>query len=70
MATARAWVTLLELERTMWERQREKGPEYEEALKDCERKLQQAKNLVENGGTATFTASCFANLGPCYQPRR
>jgi hypothetical protein len=70
MATARAWVTLFELEKTMWERQREKEPEYEEALKDCERKLQRAKSLVENGGTATFTASCFANLGPSCQPRR
>ena len=70
MATARAWVTLFELEKRMWEKQIDKRPEYEEALKDCERKLQEAKNLVENGGTATFTASCFENLGPGYQLRK
>jgi hypothetical protein len=48
MPTARAWVRIFELEKRVREKQRA-NPGGEELPKDCERKLQEAKDWVAGG---------------------
>jgi hypothetical protein len=47
MPTAKAWVTITEMEKMAREKQRHMGPEYEEALKNCEKRSQEAKDWQE-----------------------
>jgi hypothetical protein len=66
MPTAEFWVTVFEMEKMLCEKQRHMGPEYEENLRDCEKKLQEAKDWVASGkeGSPPFEPDCYANLGP------